>query len=83
MRFKARHGMALEHGSAFAGSRSERAPVTWPETVDQALGFRWIDGVRQSVVAGVTEYALRPGDRPASDAELTCEVCGAYIRRGG
>jgi uncharacterized protein YdeI (YjbR/CyaY-like superfamily) len=31
--------------------------ITWPESVDQALCFGWIDGVRQSL--GETSYTIR------------------------
>lgn len=36
---------------------SGRQSVTWPETVDQALCFGWIDGIRKSI--DETAYAIR------------------------
>ncbi|HEX6557932.1 MAG TPA: YdeI/OmpD-associated family protein [Longimicrobiales bacterium] len=34
-----------------------KASITWPESVDQALCFGWIDGVRKSL--GAESYAIR------------------------
>jgi uncharacterized protein YdeI (YjbR/CyaY-like superfamily) len=36
---------------------SGKPSITWPESVDQALCFGWIDGVRRSL--GATSYTIR------------------------
>jgi uncharacterized protein YdeI (YjbR/CyaY-like superfamily) len=36
---------------------SGKPSITWPESVDQALCFGWIDGVRRS--AGADSYTIR------------------------
>jgi uncharacterized protein YdeI (YjbR/CyaY-like superfamily) len=36
---------------------SGRPSITWPQSVDQALCFGWIDGVRKSL--GATSYTIR------------------------
>ena len=41
----------------FHKKRSSEPSVTWPEAVDQALCFGWIDGVRKNVDA--TRYTIR------------------------
>lgn len=50
-----RHWLALNASTAvelnvgFHKTRSARPSMTWPESVDQALCFGWIDGVRRRI----------------------------------
>jgi uncharacterized protein YdeI (YjbR/CyaY-like superfamily) len=46
---KANHGTALELWVGFYKKASGQPSITWPESVDQALCFGWIDGVRKSI----------------------------------
>ncbi|HEX4439025.1 MAG TPA: YdeI/OmpD-associated family protein [Thermoanaerobaculia bacterium] len=41
----------------FYKKSSGRTSITWPESVDEALCFGWIDGVRRN--AGVAAYTIR------------------------
>ncbi len=43
------HGTALELWVGFYKKGSGKPSLTWPESVDQALCFGWIDGIRKSV----------------------------------
>ena len=43
------HADAREHWVGFHKRGTGRPSITWPEAVDQALCFGWIDGVRKSV----------------------------------
>ena len=43
------HAQARELWVGFYKRSSGRPSVTWPEVVDQALCFGWIDGIRKSV----------------------------------
>jgi uncharacterized protein YdeI (YjbR/CyaY-like superfamily) len=43
------HGRAKELSVGFQKRDSGRPSITWPEAVDQALCFGWIDGVRRSI----------------------------------
>ena len=43
------HGTATELLVGFYKKRSGRPSITWPEAVDEALCFGWIDSVRQSI----------------------------------
>lgn len=43
------HGSASELLVGFYKSGSGRPSISWPQSVDQALRFGWIDGVRKSV----------------------------------
>jgi uncharacterized protein YdeI (YjbR/CyaY-like superfamily) len=47
--FKKNHQTAPELLLAFYKKGSGEASVTWPESVDEALCFGWIDGVRKSI----------------------------------
>jgi uncharacterized protein YdeI (YjbR/CyaY-like superfamily) len=43
------HAQARELWVGFYKRASGRPSVTWPEVVDQALCFGWIDGIRKSI----------------------------------
>jgi uncharacterized protein YdeI (YjbR/CyaY-like superfamily) len=43
------HGTATELWVGFYKRDSGRASIRWPESVDEALCFGWIDGIRKSV----------------------------------
>ena len=43
------HANAKELWVGFYKKGSGRASITWPESVDEALCFGWIDGIRKSI----------------------------------
>jgi uncharacterized protein YdeI (YjbR/CyaY-like superfamily) len=47
--FEANHASVTELWVGFYKKDSGRASITWPEAVDQALCFGWIDGIRKSI----------------------------------
>ena len=51
------HDSARELWAGFHKKGSGRPSVTWPESVDEALCFGWIDGVRKRL--DETSYAIR------------------------
>jgi uncharacterized protein YdeI (YjbR/CyaY-like superfamily) len=53
----ANHGKATELLVGFYKVGSGKPSITWPQSVDQALCFGWIDGVRRSL--GPTSYTIR------------------------
>lgn len=60
------HAAATELWVGFYKRGTGHASITWPESVDQALCFGWIDGVRRSL--GEESYVIRftprrPGSR--------------------
>ncbi len=59
----ANHEAAAEVLVGFHKRGSGRPSLTWPESVDQALCFGWIDGVRRSVDA--ERYTIRFTPRQA------------------
>jgi uncharacterized protein YdeI (YjbR/CyaY-like superfamily) len=46
---EANHETAPELVVGFRKTKSELPSMTWPESVDQALCFGWIDGVRRRI----------------------------------
>src|SRR6266850_2401743 len=51
------HATATELWVGFYKKDSGLASITWPESVDQALCFGWIDGIRKSVNS--ESYSIR------------------------
>lgn len=54
---EAHHATAQELLVGFYKKDSGRPSITWPESVDEALCFGWIDGVRRSLDA--SSYTIR------------------------
>src|SRR5215813_323918 len=55
--FEVNHQAAAELHLGYFKKGSGKPSVTWPESVDQALCFGWIDGVRRSIDA--QRYVIR------------------------
>ena len=53
----ANHASADELWVGFYKKASGRPSITWPESVDEALCYGWIDGIRRSVDAD--SYMIR------------------------
>jgi len=51
------HDSAAELWVGYYKKGSDKPSITWPESVDQALCFGWIDGVRKSL--GEDSYMIR------------------------
>src|SRR5687767_5725108 len=51
------HASETELLVGFHKEDSGKPSITWPESVDEALCFGWIDGVRKSIDA--TSYTIR------------------------
>ena len=61
---QANHDSESELLVGFYKKGSGRPSITWPESVDQALCFGWIDGVRRSL--GPDSYTIRFTPRKAA-----------------
>ncbi|MGB7623577.1 MAG: YdeI/OmpD-associated family protein [Terriglobia bacterium] len=55
--FAKNHSIAGELWVGFYKTSSGKPSITWPESVDEALCYGWIDGIRKSVDA--FSYAIR------------------------
>jgi uncharacterized protein YdeI (YjbR/CyaY-like superfamily) len=65
-------GQETELWVGFHKRGSGETCMTWPESVDQALCFGWIDGRRQSIDA--TRYRIRFSPRKASSIWSTVNI---------
>jgi uncharacterized protein YdeI (YjbR/CyaY-like superfamily) len=61
------HNQSRELWVGFHKKGSGLPSITWPQTVDEALCFGWIDGVRRSL--GETSYVIRFTPRKASSTK--------------
>jgi uncharacterized protein YdeI (YjbR/CyaY-like superfamily) len=78
----ANHAKAPELVVGFYKVGSGRPSITWPESVDQALCFGWIDGVRRSL--GPEGYTIRfTPRRPRSIWSLNNAKRFGQLRRQG
>lgn len=59
------HQISTEQWVGFHRKSSGRASITWPEAVDEALCFGWIDGLRKTINAGSYKIRFTPR-RPIS-----------------
>jgi uncharacterized protein YdeI (YjbR/CyaY-like superfamily) len=62
---RANHGKAAELWVGFHKKATGRPSITWPEAVDEALCFGWIDGIRKSIDAASYRIRFTPR-RPRS-----------------
>ena len=62
--FETHHAIATEFWVGFRKKGSGLPSITWPESVDAALCFGWIDGIRKNVDA--TSYKIRFTPRKAT-----------------
>jgi uncharacterized protein YdeI (YjbR/CyaY-like superfamily) len=70
--FERHHATKSELLVGFYKRGSDRPSVTWPESVDQALCFGWIDGVRRSI--DEASYTIRFTPRKARSNWSTINV---------
>jgi uncharacterized protein YdeI (YjbR/CyaY-like superfamily) len=69
---EAHHARATELWVGFHRRGSGKPSLTWPESVDEALCFGWIDGVRKSIDA--TSFAIRFTPRKPSSTWSAIKV---------
>lgn len=64
--FEEHHGTEQELWVGFYKKSTGKASFTWPEAVDQALCFGWIDGVRKSLDADSYANRFTPRKRSSN-----------------
>jgi uncharacterized protein YdeI (YjbR/CyaY-like superfamily) len=76
------HAKATELLVGFYKTSSGKPSLTWPESVDEALCFGWIDGVRKSL--GEEAYTIRFTPRKATSIWSSINVAKvAALRKAG
>jgi uncharacterized protein YdeI (YjbR/CyaY-like superfamily) len=76
------HAIETELLVGFHKVGSGKPSITWPQSVDEALSFGWIDGVRRSL--GETAYTIRFSPRKAKSIWSSVNVrrTGELIAEG-
>jgi len=74
------HSKTLEQWIGFHKRGSGKPSITWPESVDEALCFGWIDGLRKSI--DDTAYMIRFTPRKATSiwSAVNVKRAGELIR---
>lgn len=82
------HQISTQQWVGFHRKSSGRASITWPEAVDEALCFGWIDGLRKTINAGSYKIRFTPR-RPTSIwsainiARMKKLIRGGQVRSSG
>lgn len=71
------HASATELWVGYYKRDSGTPSITWPESVDEALCFGWIDGVRKSI--DETKYTIRFSPRKASSSWSSVNIERAKV----
>ena len=76
------HAEATELWVGFYKRDSGRPSITWPESVDEALCYGWIDGIRKSV--SVEAYTIRftPRKRGSIWSKVNIDKAQELVRTG-
>jgi uncharacterized protein YdeI (YjbR/CyaY-like superfamily) len=76
------HDSARELWVGFHKRASGRPSLTWPASVDEALSFGWIDGVRKSVGAEAYTIRFTPRKRGSIWSNVNIAKAEELIRAG-
>lgn len=80
--FAAHHASATEQWVGFYKKDAGKASVTWPESVDQALCFGWIDGIRKSIDAVSYKIRFTPRKPRSIWSAVNIKRAGELIEEG-
>ena len=76
------HAAAREIWVGFHKKGSGRPSLTWPESVDEALCFGWIDGIRKRLDADRYVIRFTPRKRTSTWSAVNIKRIGELIARG-
>jgi uncharacterized protein YdeI (YjbR/CyaY-like superfamily) len=76
------HRRAKELRVGFHKKASGKPSITWPEAVDQALCFGWIDGIRHRVDDDSYEIRFTPRNPGSTWSAINLKRVAALRRRG-
>lgn len=79
---EAHHERADELWVGFYRKGSGRASITWPEAVDEALCFGWIDGIRKRVDAERYTNRLTPRRKGSTWSAINIARVGLLTKEG-
>ena len=76
------HSTATELLVGFYKRDSDRPSMTWPESVDEALCYGWIDGVRRSIDDASYSIRFTPRKHKSIWSNVNIAKVGALIEQG-
>lgn len=76
------HASASELWVGFHKKHTGRPTLTWPESVDAALAFGWIDGVRKSLDGDAYVIRFTPRKRGSIWSNINIRKAEALVRAG-
>ena len=76
------HAKRRELWIGFHKKGSGKPSITWPEAVDQALCYGWIDGVRKSIDADRYRIRFTPRKRGSTWSSVNIRRVGELIEQG-
>jgi uncharacterized protein YdeI (YjbR/CyaY-like superfamily) len=79
---EANHETAMELWVGFHKKATGRPSITWPEAVDQALCFGWIDGIRKSVDESSYTNRFTPRKRTSNWSLVNVKRVGELTAAG-
>jgi len=79
---KAHHAKKAELWVGFYKRESKKPSITWPESVDEALCFGWIDGVRQNIDAVSYRIRFTPRKPTSTWSAINIKRVAALTREG-
>lgn len=80
--FAEHHESATELWVGFHKKGTGRASITWPESVDQALCFGWIDGIRKSLDADSYVIRFTPRKKGSHWSNVNTKRIGELVEQG-
>lgn len=80
--FEENHDTAAELHVGYYKIGSGRPSITWPESVDEALCFGWIDGVRRSVDAEAYTIRFTPRKKGSIWSAVNIKRFGELVELG-
>ena len=76
------HAEATELWVGFYKRDSGRPSITWPEAVDEALCYGWIDGIRKSVRVEAYTIRFTPRKRGSIWSKVNIDKAQELVRTG-
>lgn len=76
------HGTSREQWIGFYKKGSGRPSITWPESVDEALCFGWIDGLRKTIDADSYQIRFTPRRTASNWSAINIERVKELTRLG-
>ena len=80
--FAANHASATEQWVGFYKKDSGKASITWPQSVDQALCFGWIDGIRKNIDEVSYKIRFTPRKPRSIWSAINIKRAGELIEQG-